>query len=161
MLKTWWFEGAAVGLHTPAAGSFRGPTVSHNRAMITPTLRTSFSVPPQLSALRFQPSRHVIAPAPFTLSLPASPHRCPLHQRRPHAPPCHAAIDIIITYVPSCIVTKKEKNEKLYRVKKNLRLIQLLFSIIYTCFAITKWPNIFFNDFKTLNYEKHFCLTLS
>lgn len=77
MLKTWWFEGAAPGFRLPAARSARGPTVHYNRAMITPTLLRRFSVPPQLSALRLQPSRHVIVPAQLALSLSASHNLCP------------------------------------------------------------------------------------
>lgn len=82
MLKTWWFAGAASELWPPAADSSRGPAVHYNRAMITPTLLESFSVPPRLSALRFQPSRYVIVPA-LTLSLLAS------YSLRPSMPASH------------------------------------------------------------------------
>lgn len=77
MLKTWWFAGAVPWLWPPAAHSSRGPAVHYNRAMITPTPLARFSVPPRPSALRFQPSRHVIVPAPLTLSLPAAHNPCP------------------------------------------------------------------------------------
>lgn len=77
MLKTWWFAGAASRLRSPAANSHRDPAVHYNRAVITPTLLARFLAPPQLSALRFQPSGHVIVPASLTLSLPASHNFCP------------------------------------------------------------------------------------
>lgn len=77
MLKTRWFAGSAPGLWPPAVHSSRGPAVHYNRAVITPTLPARFLVPPRLSALRFQPSRHVIVPALLTLSLPASHNLCP------------------------------------------------------------------------------------
>lgn len=77
MLKTWWFAGAAPRLRPPAAHSSRGPAVHYNRAVITPTLLARFSVLPRLSALRFQPSRHVIVAAPLSLSLPPSHNPCP------------------------------------------------------------------------------------
>lgn len=78
-----------AGARPPAAHSLRGPTVCYNRAMITPTLLTRFSVPPHLSALRFHLSRYVITPATLTLSfLPLSrrPSTAASHMWNPVTP---------------------------------------------------------------------------
>ncbi len=118
MLKTWWFAGAAPGLWPPAAHSSRSPAVHYNRAMITPTLLARFSVPPRLSALRFQPSRHVIVPTLLTLSLPASHNLCPSITASHMWQPCHSAAGIILTYLEACIANEDKKKHNNWKGRK-------------------------------------------
>lgn len=79
-----------AGLWPPAAHRSRDPAAHDNRGVITSTLLTRLSVPPRLSALRFQHSRHVIIAALLTISLPVSQQPLFRRQYLLHVIPVHA-----------------------------------------------------------------------
>lgn len=84
------FGSGRAGLWAPAAHRSRDPAAHDNRGVITSAVLTRFSVPPRLSALRFQHSRHVIIAALLMLSPPVS--QGPLFRRHSllHVTPIHA-----------------------------------------------------------------------
>lgn len=91
-----------AGARPPAARSLRGPTVCHNRAVITATLLTRFSLPSHLSALRFHLSRYVITPA--ALTFPFLPPR-----RRPSIAASHTW-NPVTPLVPLLRLTQRKRN---------------------------------------------------